>query len=153
MTPTRPGVLLGFASAFAMLGYVLAAAAGGSVPLPAYAPVTLVLLTVVELGMARVIKARIAHRPVRGAGPLGRPLQPMQIARAAVLAKASSVTGAVLLGGYGGVLAWALPRREELLVAGRTAAVAAGSVLACLALVAAALLLERACRTPHDGPR
>ncbi len=80
--------------------------------LPAYAPVTLVLLTVTELGMAKVVADRLAHRLDRQGRPRGRALHPMQVARAAVLAKASSVTGAVLLGGYGGLFAWTLPRRS-----------------------------------------
>jgi len=146
VTPTRPGVLLGFAAGFALLGYLLVSQAYGSLALPAYAPVTLVLLAVVELGMARVIRSRVLGR----GGPRARPVHPLQIARAVVLAKASSVTGAVLLGGYGGILAWALPRRAELLVADRSATVAAVSVLASAGLVIAALLLERACRAPDD---
>jgi len=144
--PTRPGLLVALAVAFAVLGYVVYSRAYGSLRLPAYAPVTLVLLTLVEGGMERVVRTRLAGR----GGPRTRPIHPMQVARAAVLAKASSVTGAVLLGAYAGILAWALPRRDELLVAGRDAAVAGASVFACLALVVAALLLERACRVPDD---
>ncbi len=74
----------------------------------------------------------------------------MQVARAAVLAKASSTTGALLLGAYGGLFAWTLPRRGELAVAESDALVSGLTALAALALVVAALLLERACRTPDD---
>ena len=147
MTPTRPGPLLALVAGFAVLLYVLADRAYGSVPtLPAYAPVTLVLLAVTELGMARVVADRLAHR----GRPRGRALHPMQVARAAVLAKASSVTGAVLLGAYGGLFAWTLPRRAELAVAERDALVAGITALSALALVVAALVLERACRAPDD---
>ncbi|MGI8535273.1 MAG: DUF3180 domain-containing protein [Mycobacteriales bacterium] len=147
MTPTRPGMLLGTVAAFAVLGYLLIELAYGSLPaLPLYAPVTLVLLALVEAGTARVVRDRLAGR----GGARSRPLHPLQIARAAVLAKASSVTGAVLLGGYGGLLAWTLPRRDELALADRDAGVAGVSVLACLGLVVAALLLERSCRTPEN---
>jgi len=143
VTPTRPATLLGLAAAFAVLGYVLVEVAYGSLPaLPLYAPVTIVLLAVVEAAMARVVRDRLAGT--------GRPLDPLQAARAAVLAKASSTTGALLLGGYGGVLAWLLPRRGELALADRDAVVAGLSVLACLGLVVAALLLERSCRTRDD---
>lgn len=145
MTPTRPGPLLGLVAGFALLAYALAAY--GSVPqLPRYAPVTLVLLAVAELAMAKVVRDRVRHR----ARPGSRPLHPLQVARAAVLAKASSVAGAVLLGAYAGLLAWTLPRRDELLVAARDAPVAGLTALSCLGLVVAALLLERACRTPDD---
>lgn len=74
----------------------------------------------------------------------------MQVARAAVLAKASSAGGAVLLGVYGGLLSWTLPRRDELAASEQDALVAGLSAVACLALVVAALLLERSCRLPDD---
>lgn len=156
MKATQPKNLLGLAAGFAVLGYLLVELAYGSLPpLPLYAPVTLVLLAVVEAVMARVVRERLAGRPGPGgqgrlSGFGSRPLHPLQVARAVVLAKASSVTGAVLLGGYGGLLAWTLPRRDELALAGRDATVAGISVLACVGLVVAALLLERACRTPED---
>ena len=144
MTPTRPATLLGLAGVFAVLGYLLVDLAYGSLPtLPLYAPVTIVLLAIVEAGMARVVRDRLA-------GTGRRPMDPLQAARAAVLAKASSTTGALLLGGYGGVLAWLLPRRDSLALADRDAVVAGLSVLACLGLVVAALLLERVCRTRDD---
>jgi Protein of unknown function (DUF3180) len=149
--PTRPGPLLALVAGFAVVLYLLADRAYGSVPqLPVYAPVTLVLLAVTELGMAKVVSDRLAHRLDRRGRPRGRPLHPMQVARAAVLAKASSVTGAVLLGAYGGLFAWTLPRRGELAVAGSDAVVSGLTALAALALVVSALVLERACRTPDD---
>ena len=145
MMPTRPAVLLALALGFGAVTYLLAVLAYGSLPqLPAYAPVSIVLLAVVELAMAKVVHDRLAHRGNRRA----RPLHPMQVARAAVLAKASSAGGAVLLGAYGGLLAWTLPRRDELAATSSDALVAGVSVLACAALVLAALALERACRRP-----
>lgn len=147
MTPTRPSTLLGLVVGFAVLAYVLAETAYGAVPtLSLVAPFTVVVLAVIELGMARVVRDRLAGR----LRPGGRPLHPMQVARAAVLARASSAGGAVLLGAYAGLLAWTLPRRDELLRSERDALVAGLSAAACLALVVAALLLERACRTPDD---
>ena len=151
MTPTRPWPLLALVVVLGVLLHVLAETVFGSVPrLPAYAPVTLVLLAVTELGMAKVVADRLAHRRDRRGRPRGRPLHPMQVARAAVLAKASSTTGAVLLGAYGGLFAWSLSRRAELALAERNAVVAGVSALGALLLVVAALLLERACRTPDD---
>ena len=151
MTPTRPGPLLALVAGFAVLLYLLAETAYGSLPtLPVPAPVTLVLLAVFELGMAKVVADRLAHRRDARGRPRGRPLHPMQIARAAVLAKASSAGGAILLGAYGGLLAWTLPRRDELAAARDDTLVAGLSALAALLLVGAALLLERACRTPDD---
>lgn len=152
MTPTRPTTLLGLVLGFGVLAYLVAALAYGSLPLlPRYAPVSVVLLALVELGMAKVVRDRLAHRLDAQGRPKGRPLHPMQVARAAVLAKASSAGGAVLLGVYGGLLAWTLPRRDALAATGSDALVAGVSAAACLGLVVAALLLERACRRPADG--
>ena len=151
MRATRPGPLLALVAGFALLLFVLADRAYGSLPeLPVYAPVTLVLLALTELGMAKVVADRLAHRLDRRGRPRGRPLHPMQVARAAVLARASSTTGAVLLGAYGGLFAWTLPRRGELALAESDALVSGLTALSALALVVAALVLERACRTPDD---
>ena len=151
MTPTRPRTLLLLVLGFGALAYLVAALAYGSLPLlPRFAPVSVVLLALVELGMAKVIRDRLAHRLDPRGRPLGRPLHPMQVARAAVLAKASSAGGAVLLGAYGGLLAWTLPRRDMLLASERDATVAAFSAVACLGLVLAALWLESACRRPDE---
>ena len=154
LRPTRPGPLAALVVLFALVGYVLAETAYGTLPnLPLYAPVTLVLLTITELGMAKVVRDRLMHRLDRSGRPPARPLHPMQVARAAVLAKASSTAGAVLLGGYAGLLAWTLPRRDELVLAGSDALVAGLSALGALTLVVAALVLERACRTPPGAER
>ena len=152
MTPTRPATLLALVAVFALAGYLLAEVAYGDLPrLSGLAALTVAVLAVVELGMARVVRDRVAGRSRPGARPRHpRPLHPLQVARAAVLSRASSTGGAVLLGLYGGLLAWTLPRRDELASSGREALVAGLSALACLALVGAALLLERACRTPDD---
>lgn len=155
MTPTRPRTLLALVLLPGVLAYLLAVVAYGSLPLlPRYAPVSVVLLAVVELGMAKVVRDRLAHRLDARGRPKGRPLHPMQVARAAVLAKASSAGGGILLGAYGGLLAWTLPRRGVLRAGEQDAAVAAWSAVACLGLVLAALLLERACRRPdlESGP-
>ncbi len=83
-----------------------------------------------------------AAGPARGA----RALHPLQVARAVALAKASSPTGALLAGLYTGLLVWLLPRPRSRRAT--TPGSAPGSALAALLLTAAALSLERACRTP-----
>lgn len=150
MTPTRPGTLAALIVGFGVVGYLLAALLYGQLPqLPLYAPVTVVLLAVVELGMARVVRDRLTRRlDAGGRGRRPRPLHPMQVARAAVLAKASSAGGAVLLGVYVGLFAWTFPRRDRLMASADDALVAGLSALASLGLVVAALVLERACRRP-----
>ena len=106
---------------------------------------TLVLLAVFEAGLARSVRVRL-----RGLPSGGRALHPLQVARAAVLAKASSAGGALLAGAYAGLLAHVL--RLQAQQARDDAVVCAVSVGAALLLVVAALLLERACRTPGSPP-
>ena len=145
MNATRWQLLVVLAAVTAALGYALGQVAYGDLPsLSATGPVTLALVAVVEAGMAAVIRDRLQSGPRPGA----RPLHPEQVARAAVLAKASSPTGAVFAGGYAGLLLF-------LVGDGTTAAAddrpyAGVAVAAALALVAAALVLERACRLPED---
>lgn len=147
MRPTRLRALLVLAVVGAGLGWLLVRAAYNDLPpLPVYAPVTLLLLAVAELGMAKVVRDRVLGRARRGA----RPLHPLQIARAAALAKASSPAGALLLGAYAGMLLVLLPKEAEQAAA--DALVSGASALAALGLVVAALLLERACRTPDGDP-
>ena len=148
MTATRLGTLLLLALVTGVLGWALAAAAYGSLAaLPAYAPVTAVLIALFEAGLARTVTLR-----VRGRAP-GRQLHPLQVARALVLAKASSAGGALLAGLYGGLFVWTFGRRDRLAAAAADSTVAGLSAGACLLLVVAALLLERSCRTPRSKER
>jgi hypothetical protein len=71
-------------------------------------------------------------------------------ARAVLVAKASSLAGAVMAGVWGGLLAHVLPRAADV-AAAASDALAAGVGLACaLVLVGGALWLEWCCRTPDD---
>jgi hypothetical protein len=129
-----------------VLGWLLADVAYGDlVTLPGYAPVTAALIAVFELGLARVVHDKVRSRS------RGKPMHPLQVARAAVLAKASSAGGSLLLGLYAGFFAWTFPRRDRIAAASHDALVSGLSAAACLLLLVAALLLERACRTP-PGP-
>ncbi len=124
MKPTRMRILALTAAVAGLGGYLLARLAYGSIPpLPSYAPISLVLLALVEAALAWIVRDRLAVRRFDASGrPRGRPLHPIQVAKAAVLAKASSPTGALLLGFYAG---------------------------SALALVVAGVALERACRAPE----
>lgn len=143
MTPTRLRTLALAALGMALVGWLLAELAYGRlVSLPAFGPLTAGLIAGFEAILARVVHDRV-HGHVSG-----RPLHPLQVARAAVLAKASSSAGALLFGLYGGLFAWTFPRRDRLAAASDDALLSGLSAGACLLLVVAALLLERACRTP-----
>jgi hypothetical protein len=144
VTPTRLRVLLALALLTGGLGWVVInSRTGDLLELPYLAPATAGLIALFELGLAKVV-----HDRVRGRGR-GRQMHPLQVARAVVLAKASSATGALLGGLYAGLWLWFF-QHAELRVAADNAVVAAVSVGACAVLVLAALLLERACRVPRQ---
>ena len=144
MTPTRwPTVVVLLVLAGAAGWLVPAAFYGDLVTLPRGAALTAGVIALFELGLGRVV-----GKAVRGERR-GRPMHPLQVARAAALAKASSVAGSVLTGFYGGFFLWAV-RRTELRAARHDAWVSGWSALACALLLVAALLLERACRTPRS---
>lgn len=150
MRPTRLGTLAAAALVAAALAYLVVAGAYGSLPSPPVsAPVTLGVLALVELGLARAVRDRVQHRYDADGRPPRRPFHPVQVARAAALAKASSLTGAIAAGVYAGLFAWTAPRADVLSAAADDAPVAAVTALAALGLVAAALVLERACRVPE----
>jgi hypothetical protein len=116
------------------------------VTLPRGTALTAGVIALFELGLARVVS-----RAVRGQRR-GRPMHPLQVARAAALAKASSYAGSILTGFYGGFFVWVFHRVGGGAPAAyrHDAWVSAWSALACLLLLIAALLLERACRTPES---
>jgi hypothetical protein len=144
VTPTRLRVLLALALLTGSLGWlVINSRTGDLLELPYLAPITAGLIAVFELGLAKVV-----HDKVRGRGR-GKQMHPLQVARALVLAKASSTTGALLGGLYAGLWLWFF-QHDELRVAAHDAVVAAVSAGACVLLVLAALLLERCCRVPDQ---
>jgi hypothetical protein len=105
--------------------------------------VTLGALAAGEGFAAHNTKARIDRRP-------GTPrVNPLIVARLVVLAKASSMAGAIFAGAYGGVATWALGERGWLRLADVNFVPAVAGLIGALALTAAALLLERACRVPE----
>jgi len=123
-------------------------------PAPRLAPMSLVLLACAEMAAASSVRSRIAPRAQGRIAPRaqGRPMPPIVIARIAALAKASALVAALALGVWAGLLAYTLAERDRLVAARPDSLTAGFGVLAALALLAAALWLERSCRTP-DLPR
>lgn len=152
---TRPGTLVAFGLTGLVLGWLLRPAAirfSGVAPTVGWAPVLALLLAAAILAAVAWSTYRSLHpgRP----GPPGRlrpvvGLEPQHAVNRLVLAKASALAGALVAGGYlGYALSWwrvsesalAQQRIVQSVLAG------AGGVL----LVAASLLLERACRVRRD---
>jgi hypothetical protein len=147
LRPTQPATLVVAALVTAALSWLGISRNFGDLPNLNWLPgLTLAGLAVTEGIMARTTKARIDQRPRAGR------VNPLLVARYAVLAKASSLAGAIFAGAYGGVTAWALAERDRLLAAQQNLAPAVAGLVGALGLVAAALLLERACRVPPPPP-
>ncbi len=114
-------------------------------PLPWLPIIVIAALAVMETYLAQNTAARVQRRP-------GAPrVEPLAVARYAVLAKASSLAGALYAGFSTGVLAWLLLQPTR--AARDDVPAAVGGVVASLALVGAALWLERACRVPEQPDR
>jgi hypothetical protein len=118
-------------------------------PMPTFAGVTLLVLAIVEGALGTSLRGRIRRR-AEGKPDDGRPLQPLTVARAVALAKASSLLGAIMLGVWLGFLGYVLPRRGEIAAAADDLPSTIVGAICSAALIGAALWLEYACRTPDD---
>jgi len=146
--PTRPSTLLALSVAAGVVLYVLASNFYGDLPaLPLYGPVFLVLLAAAEGYTASTTAARLAGRPRT------QPIHPITVARIAALAKATSPVAAVFAGGYAGFLGYVAQIDGPHAAADVRACVV--GLVASLALVGAALAMERVCRvkSPPDDDR
>jgi uncharacterized membrane protein YfcA len=148
MQPTKARSLVVVAICCAAVAWVVAFSSFANLsPLPWTAVPALALLAFGELLLARNLRARLERRP--GA----KPIDPISVPRIVALAKASSMAAAAFGGLAAGfciytlaALAKPVPRHDAL--------VTAFTAAAAIALVAAALYLERCCRTrepPDDS--
>ncbi|MFD0741475.1 DUF3180 domain-containing protein [Phytohabitans flavus] len=141
MGPTRPATLVVAGLAAAAVAWWMISSFYGDIPsLPWLPTVTLAALAVLEGYVAINTRQRIERRPGR------EPVDPLAVARYVVLAKASSLAGAIFAGFYAGLVGWLLIERTR--AAGNDIPAASAGLAASLALVGAALWLERSCRVP-----
>lgn len=143
MRPTSLSALVVAALAAAAAGWLLLSSFYSRMPrLPWLPIIVLAALAVAEAILAQNTSARIQHKP-------GAPrVDPLAVARFAVLAKASSLAGAIFAGFSAGLLAWLA--LEPTKAATDDVPAAIGGVVASLALAGAALWLERACQVPKQ---
>ncbi|MFF0275999.1 MULTISPECIES: DUF3180 domain-containing protein [unclassified Streptomyces] len=120
----------------------------GTLPsVPIAAPIVLAVIAVVLTATALSIRARLKAQRERRPGAKG--VEPLMAARAVVFGQASALVAALVAGMYGGTGVFLLgsldvpARRDQALYA-------ALSVAAGIAVIAAALFLERVCRLPED---
>ncbi|GAA3969819.1 DUF3180 domain-containing protein [Streptomyces marokkonensis] len=120
----------------------------GSLPsVPLAAPVVLALIAVILLATALSLRTRLKAQRDRVQGAKG--VDPMMAARAVVFGQASALVAALIAGMYGGMGVFLLEyldvpaRRDQAFYAGF-------SVVAGIAVIAAAIFLERVCKLPED---
>jgi hypothetical protein len=101
-------------------------------------PVPLAALAIAELVAARRVRAAVRH------DPNAKPMAAIVIARCVALGKASSLVGSAVAGAALGVLIDLLPDVDRVTARAHDAKVAGLLLGACLVLVGAGLLLERA---------
>ena len=171
MTPIRRRNLAVLAVGLTVASWFVIRAVYGSIPrLDWWLAVPLGVLALAETLGARTLRSRLkaerearrsAQRRVatdsRTAGPV-RPVEPLLVARLAVLAQASAYLGAVFLGIWLGVLLYVAPEVHRLEAAGNDVVAAAVGVVCAGGLVLAALWLESVCQVPpsegdHPGAR
>lgn len=144
MKRTGAGVLVVAAVVGAVIGFgvdQLLTGAGRAT----FTPSLLLPVLLVLLGVADILFALPIRRAITGADPT--PVDPFRAVRVAMLAKASSVVGAVVAGVAAGLLLFLLTR--PVAPVGSVVAVVATLVTA-LVLLAAALVAERLCTIRKD---
>ncbi|MGW2642154.1 DUF3180 domain-containing protein [Streptomyces sp. NPDC001348] len=120
----------------------------GTLPsVPVAAPIVLAVIAVILLSTALSLRARL--RAQRERRPEAKGVDPLMAARAVVFGQSSALVAALVAGMYGGTGVFLLelldiPARRD------QAIYAAFSVLAGIAVIAAALFLERVCKLPED---
>jgi hypothetical protein len=142
MQMTRPATLAGIFALCALGAWLAVRVTFTSLPLLPIGPIpVLVALALGEGLVGRNVRGRITGRIV------GKPLAPIAVTRLVALAKASSAAGAAIAGLLAGYLAYVLGQLDKTIPA-RDARVAGITFACALALVIAALYLERCCQAP-----
>lgn len=148
MRPTKAWDLIGIGVVAAVATWLLVRSFYGSLPpIGLAAGSSLYPVAIIELGFAFYVRSKIADRKI-GDGP--SQLHPITVARALALAKASALVGAAVAGVWTGFLLYVLPIAATVRAASEDRVGSFVGLVAALALVAAALWLERCCRTPKD---
>lgn len=152
MKPTRPTVLLAIGAVSVAVGWAAIrlweSREGTTFMVPWSAPGALAFLAVVLFSIALTLRARLAA--FREGRPGAHRLDPIFAARAAALAKASSLVGALVAGLYIGVGIFLLIDYESSAVERRRLIACGVTVATALVMLAAALFLEHVLKVPPD---
>lgn len=148
MGPTRKRDLAGGVVAAAVVGYLLVLMSYRYFPpLTVWTGLSLAAVGIAEAGWGWHVRNKIAAGEI-GAG--GGRVHPLAVARSVLIAKASAWMGAVVLGWWIAVLAYLIPRRTTIRIAGEDTAGAVVAAVCALVLVVAALWLQHCCKSPQD---
>jgi hypothetical protein len=148
MGPTRRRDLTAAVVGVAILAYLLVHVLYRYFPpITMWTGLSLLAVAAIEAAWAASVRAKIRDGEI-GVG--GGRLHPLTVARSVVVAKASAWVGALMLGWWIGVLAYLLPRRTELRVAGADTPGALVAAISALALVVAGLWLQHCCKSPGE---
>lgn len=165
---TRQRDLLLIAGTAMVIGYLLVRVSYGRLPvLPRLAGLSAAVLGIGEALAGFNIRARLrmsrpAQRNRTEVGPDRqrngrwgdlRPLPPLVGARALMVAKASSLAGAGLVGLWAGLLIYVVPLSGSVLAAGADAITGVIGVVSALVMTVGALWLERCCVHPEESDR
>jgi DMSO reductase anchor subunit len=143
MSPTRVRTLVIIAAVSAIVAWLLLRQVYSVLPpLPWTGVPALLLLAVAEAWSGRSLRARLRGR--------GRPVPPIAVARMAALAKATSLAAALVGGLAAGFLLYVASSLDKAAYRGDAYA-SAGTFVASVVLVLAALYLEYGCRVPTTG--
>lgn len=115
---------------------------------PASAPSVLALFAAILATLGFTTRSRMKAWRERRAGT--KPIEPLMVARYAVLARASSPVGAGVTGLYAGYAVFLVSGVDQP-GHGKLVGMAGLAVAAGFAMVVAALFLERICRLPGEG--
>lgn len=151
MGPTSKRDLTATAVLVAVTGYLLTVTGYPKwfPPITVWTGISLLAVAAVEAAWGRYVRSKIS------AGEIGEGsdrLHPLAVARTVMIAKASAWVGALVLGWWLGVLAYLLPNRGWLRVAGQDTPGAVVAAISALALIVAALWLQHCCEKPEEPP-
>ncbi|RRO17256.1 DUF3180 domain-containing protein [Saccharopolyspora rhizosphaerae] len=145
MTFTKPGQLVtGGLVAAAVVFLACGPVYGDLPPLPLLAGATLLLIAAVDVVLAFVLRPRVQRKP--GV----EPVEALTAARAVALAKASSLAGAIMAGGWIGLLGYLLPMLGTVNAAQSDTVAAVIGLVSAAALIGAGLWLEHCLRNPDE---
>jgi hypothetical protein len=144
LRPTRPATLVVAALVAAALGWLLIANNYGDFPAITWLPaLILAALGVLQIVAAVNTKARVDRKP--GAPPV----EPLTVFRYVVLAKASSIVGALFGGFFLAIAVWLFGQPHGASSApARDLPPSLGGTAGAIILLIGALMLEQACRIP-----